>query len=90
MKKKQLLILVLALLPLSLIAREQEDADTQSEKEQKHSSGIFTGFSGGMMLHGGYLFADNPQNIFSNNGLGSVDYVKGLPNLERIFPASKR
>ncbi len=79
MKKKQLLILVLALLPLSLIAREQEDADTQPEKEQKHSSGIFTGFSGGMMLHGGYLFADNPQNIFSNNGLGSVDYVKGLP-----------
>jgi len=79
MKKKQLLILVLALLPLSLMAREQEDADIQPEKEQKHSSGIFTGFSGGMMLHGGYLFADNPQNIFSNNGLGSIDYVKGLP-----------
>ena len=79
MKKKQILILVLALLPLSLMAREQEDACTQAEKEQKHSSGIFTGFSGGMMLHGGYLFADNPQNIFSNNGLGSVDYVSGLP-----------
>ena len=79
MKKKQILILVLALLPLSLMAREQEDACTQAEKEQKHSSGIFTGFSGGMMLHGGYLFADNPQKIFSNNGLGNVDYVSGLP-----------
>ena len=79
MKKKQILILVLALLPLSLMAREQEDAGTQPEKEQKHSSGVFTGFSGGMMLHGGYLFADNPQKIFSNNGLGSVDYVSGLP-----------
>lgn len=79
MKKKQILILVLTLLPLSLMAREQEDVGTQPEKEQKHSSGVFTGFSGGMMLHGGYLFADNPQKIFSNNGLGNVDYVSGLP-----------
>lgn len=31
------------------------------------------------MLHGGYLFADNPQTVFSNTGLGSVDYIKGLP-----------
>lgn len=77
--KKQLLILVLALLPLSLMAREQEDADTKPEKEQKHSLGIFTGFSGGMMLHGGYLFANDPTKVFSNNGLGSLDYVKGLP-----------
>lgn len=77
--KKQFLILVLALLPLSLMAREQEDAGTWSEKETKHSSGVFTGFSGGMMLHGGYLFASDPTKVFSNNGLGSIDYVKGLP-----------
>ena len=79
MKKQLLLFLVLALLPLSLTAREQEEADACPEKEKKHSSAVFTGFSGGMMLHGGYLFSDNPQNIFSNNGLGSIDYVKGLP-----------
>ena len=77
--KKQFLILVLALLPLSLIAREQEDADAQPEKEQKHSSGVFTGFSGGMMLHAGYLFANDPTKVFSNSGLGSSEYVKGLP-----------
>ena len=31
------------------------------------------------MLHGGYLFSDNPKTVFSNTGLGSIDYVKGLP-----------
>ena len=77
--KKQFLIFVLALLPLSMMAREQEDTDARSEKETKHSLGVFTGFSGGMMLHGGYLFAQDPTKVFSNSGLGSFDYVKGLP-----------
>ena len=59
------------------MAQEQE-ADAQPAK--KHSSShIFTGFSGGMLLHGGYLFTDDPSKIFSNTGLGSPDYVKGLP-----------
>lgn len=77
MRKKLIIVCLLALLPLSLLAREQEDADTG--KESKSRSHVFTGFSGGMMLHGGYLFADDPTKVFSNTGLGSLDYVKGLP-----------
>ena len=76
--RKQLLILVLALLPLGLMAQEQEASDTPAKKTRS-ASGIFTGFSGGMMLHGGYLFADDPTKVFSNTGLGSYEYVKGLP-----------
>ena len=75
--RKNILIIALALLPLGLMAQEQE-ADSKSEK--KHSaSHVFTGFSGGMMLHAGYLFSDDPTKVFSNTGLGSYDYVKGLP-----------
>ena len=76
--RKQLVILVLTLLPLSLIAQEQEVADTHSKKTRS-ASPVFTGFSGGMMLHAGYLFSDDPTKVFSNTGLGSYDYVKGLP-----------
>ena len=75
--RKQLIIIVLALLPLGITAQEQE-VDTHA-KEKKSSSKVFTGFSGGMLLHGGYLFADDPTKVFSNTGLGSIDYVKGLP-----------
>ena len=31
------------------------------------------------MLHGGYLFADSPEKVFSNTGLGSTKYVAALP-----------
>ena len=83
--RKQILILVLALLPLSLMAQEQgsnasaESSQSSSSKARKTASEIFTGFSGGMMLHAGYLFSDSPDKVFSNTGLGSLDYVKGLP-----------
>jgi len=82
--RKQLLILVLAFLPLSMIAQEQGVADASSSKEVKsskghHSSGIYTGFSGGMMVHAGYLFSDTPEKVFSNTGLGNASYIKGLP-----------
>jgi len=78
--RKAWIIAALALLPLGLTAQEQEAADVQPVKEKKEShSAVFTGFSGGMMLHGGYLFADDPTKVFSNTGLGSYDYVKGLP-----------
>lgn len=49
------------------------------QKEKKKASDVFTGFSGGMMIHGGYLFSDDPRKVFSNSGLGNEDYVKGLP-----------
>lgn len=82
MRKTIFLILVSALLLPGLTARAQEDADTPKEvkaKKSRSASSFFTGFSGGMMLHGGYLFAKDPRYIFSNTGLGSSDYVKNLP-----------
>ena len=78
MKKRIFIVCLLALLPLSLMAQEQETAGSEA-KETKSRSHVFTGFSGGMMLHGGYLFSDDPTKVFSNTGLGSWDYVKGLP-----------
>ena len=83
MRKTIFLILVSALLLPGLTARAQEDADTPQEvkaKKSRSASGFFTGFSGGMMLHGGDLFAKDPRYLFSNTGLGSPDYVKNLPN----------
>ena len=77
MTNKTVLIWVLALLPLCLTAQEQEVTDAL--KGEKKTGHIFTGFSGGMMLHSGYLFSDSPEKIFSNSGLGSAEYVKGLP-----------
>ena len=78
MKKLSIIVCLLALLPLGLMAQEQESAGKES-KETKSRSHVFTGFSGGMMLHGGYLFSDDPTKVFSNTGLGSAEYVKGLP-----------
>ena len=76
--RKQILLFALLLLPLSLIAREQEGAGA-SEKENRKTAKIYTGFSGGMLLHGGYMFTDSPDKLFSNTGLGSGDYRKNLP-----------
>ena len=77
--RKKLFILVLAILPLGLMAQEQSADASAPVKETRTRSHVFTGFSGGMMLHGGYLFTDDPTKVFSNTGLGSFDYVKGLP-----------
>lgn len=83
--RKQLIIGLLALLSLGLMAQEQETINAPQQERganESKSNGrhrIFTGFSGGMMIHGGYLFADSPEKLFSNTGLGSAEYVKGLP-----------
>lgn len=83
--RKQLIIIALALLPLGLMAQEQKSADAAAEKAEKKEktkktlSEVFTGFSGGMMVHAGYAFSDSPDKVFSNTGLGSLDYVKNLP-----------
>jgi len=83
--RQSFIILVLALLPLHLVAQGQEAADTQQPAKEtkarktRSASEIFTGFSGGMMLHAGYAFSDDPTKVFSNSGLGSYDYYKGLP-----------
>lgn len=60
-------------------AGQTQQSPAEQQKEKKKASDIFTGFSGGMMIHGGYLFSDDPRKVFSNEGLGSDDYVKGLP-----------
>jgi hypothetical protein len=89
MKKTFLLYLVLTILPLGAFAQE-EDGYAIAEQLQpqellntiKKKTGLqaYSGFSGGMLLHAGYLFSDSPDKVFSNTGLGSADYVKGLPN----------
>ncbi len=64
------------------MAQEQGDelsVDAAATTEQKSSGKILTGFSGGMLLHIGYLFSKSPDQLFSNTGLGSADYVKNLP-----------
>ncbi len=78
MHRRLFYILIAVLLPLCLCAQEQDEA-VSGPKRSKRSNGVYTGFSGGMMVHGGYLFADSPDRIFSNTGLGNLDYVKGLP-----------
>ena len=57
----------------------QQAAPAVQQQESKSSSAIFTGFSGGMMLHAGYMFSDSPDKVFSNTGLGDPEYRKGLP-----------
>lgn len=78
---KKILLSVLVLLPLCLCAQEQEGTDTSSNTETKarHASSVFTGFSGGMMIHAGYLFSDDPRKVFSNTGLGDETYRNALP-----------
>lgn len=84
--KKSFFFLALFLLPLSLWAQEQEEPAEVSQpapaktRKTKSASEVFTGFSGGMMLHAGYLFSDSPDKVFSNTGLGSEEYRKGLPS----------
>lgn len=87
--KKNIAYVVLLLLSMCPMAQAQEAetaaADEPSAPETKiiekvrNKSKIFTGFSGGMMLHIGYLFSDDPRKIFSNTGLGSDEYLQGLP-----------
>ena len=81
--RKIITIIVFALLPLCLYAQEQKenvpDASSQTgqqeKKPKKKASEIVTGFTGGVLLHVGYLFSDDPRKVFSNSGLGSAGYI---------------
>ena len=84
--KKQLFLIALLILPLCLKAQEEElgtavqqQLGSARELVRKSGAGVYTGFSGGMMLHIGYMFSDDPRKIFSNAGLGNEEYVKNLP-----------
>ena len=80
MKKQLIFIFTLAFLSLSLTAQGQGDYSRRSRNKQ-----VYTGFSGGMMIHGGYSFAESPEKVFSNTGLGTEEYVKGLPKAGFCF-----
>ena len=56
-------------------AKEEQTSDNK-EDEKKTSNGIFTGFSGGCMVHIGYAFSNSPDELFRN---GSLENVSGLP-----------
>ena len=84
--KKILFTITFVLLSLGLCAQEQGtsayqegDAASPRKEQKKKSSGVITGLSGGMMIHGGYLFTDDPRKVFSSTGLGSDEYMKSLP-----------
>ncbi|MCQ2346872.1 MAG: hypothetical protein MJZ92_02950 [Paludibacteraceae bacterium] len=74
-------VIVALLLPLSLLAQEPaapvpptaESTATvaTNKKTPKNASDkkVFSGFSGGMMLHIGYAFAQSPDELFRNSSL---------------------
>ena len=45
---------------------KKSKSDAKSDKNDKK---IFTGFSGGMMIHGGYSFSQSPNELFRNGSL---------------------
>lgn len=48
------------------------------EKPQKEKKRVFSGFSGGMLVHLGYGFAHNPSELFRNGTL-ATENLKNLP-----------
>lgn len=58
---------------------ENNDRSNNRAKNKDKDRRIFTGFTGGMMIHGGYSFAKNPDELFRNGSLTAAD----IPNLPR-------
>lgn len=69
-------------LPLNVYAQEGKGKTTKSsqtpEKAEKSKRKVFTGFSGGMLLHMGYGFSENPSELFRNETL-KKENLKNLP-----------
>ncbi|MCQ2311351.1 MAG: hypothetical protein MJZ64_06355 [Paludibacteraceae bacterium] len=57
-------------------AQKSKAASQKAEDEDTKSNGIYTGFSGGMMLHIGYAFAKSGDEMFHN---GSLENKSGIP-----------
>lgn len=55
-----------------------EQETTPAATTTRARSGIYSGFSGGMLLHAGYGFANNPEDLFRNGSLNS-DNIQNLP-----------
>lgn len=69
---RRLLLILLTLLPLCLTAQEQQSESSREDKkaeEQTSRNHLFSGFSGGMMLHLGYAFSQSPDELFRNPSL---------------------
>lgn len=64
-------------------AQDSEPAPDQPAKEKtpkEHPDRkVFTGFSGGMMLHIGYAFSSSPDELFRNASLKDLPNVANLP-----------
>lgn len=82
MKKTRLIItLVLSALTITAAAQEtasQPQANNPYVTTEKERPAVFTGFSGGMLLHLGYGFSQNPSELFRNQSL-SLDNLQNLP-----------
>lgn len=79
---------ILLLLPGQTMARDKQSSAAVennregvvevAEEESSHKGRIFSGFSGGMMLHLGYGFSQNPSELFRNETL-QKENLKNLP-----------
>lgn len=47
----------------------ENNQSTRKSKSDKEKKKVFTGFSGGMMIHGGYAFSQSPNELFRNGSL---------------------
>ncbi len=54
-------------------------AKREKKEEKKSDNGILTGFTGGMMLHAGYGFAQSPDELFRNGSLAGDEGLSNLP-----------
>lgn len=73
MRTKFLTLVCLALIPFCLLQAKDDE-----KGEKKSGPKVFTGISGGLSVHGGYLFSQSPDQLFSNTGLGDFNTIKNL------------
>ena len=82
---RKTLLFILCLLFLGANAQEQQtynaeqQAGSQTNCSSQKERHIFTGFSGGMMLHIGYAFAKSPDELFRNAALQTATNKPDLP-----------
>lgn len=51
-------------------------AANENKQDNRKSNGVFTGFTGGMMLHIGYAFAQSPDELYHNGSLSNAHLSK--------------
>ena len=73
---KKFFIIALLLLPIMGYAKSNKE-DKSNDDEQRTK--VLTGFTGGLMIHGGYAFSSTPAEMFRNISIEGTDYFKSLP-----------